>query len=88
MGNISFSLKKVLNQAKSAEFLKAHLKECLSAQEYKHIISTRNYKNTLFLYLDSSSALYEFNLKKSGLLKCLEKKKIRFKSLVFKIGAQ
>ena len=86
MGNISYSLKKVLQQAQSNQHLEKYFKECLLAKEYKHIITIRRYKNNLFVYLDSSVALYEFNLKKDKLIECLRQKSLDFAGLIFKVN--
>jgi hypothetical protein len=85
MGNISHSLKKVLQQAQLNKSLEKFFKECLLAKEYKHIINIRRYKGQLFVYLDSSVALYELNLKKDGLSGCLQQKGLDFTRLIFKV---
>ena len=85
MGNISRSLKKVLQQAQRNQSLEKFFKECLLAKEYKHIITIRRYKQQLFVYLDSSVALYELNLKKDGLSACLRQKGLDFTGLIFKV---
>ena len=86
MGNISHSLKKVLKRAQSTQSLEKYFKECLLAKEYKHIITIRKYKTRIFVYLDSSVALYELNLKKDRVSGCLRQKSLDFTGLIFKVA--
>ena len=87
MGNISGSLKKVLRNVRTKQSLEKYLKECLLANEYKHIITIRRHGDKLFVYLKSSVALYELNLKKAAISKCLKEKGLVCEGLVFKVGA-
>jgi hypothetical protein len=87
MGNISHSLKKVLQRAQNKKHLEKYLKECLSPEAYKHIITVRTYKQRVFVYLSSSVALYELNLKKDKIRQCLSQKGLKVEALAFKVGA-
>jgi hypothetical protein len=87
MGNISHSLKKVLRKAQDKQSLEKYFKECLSPEEYKHIINIRTYKKKVFVSLKSSVALYEFNLKKDEITQCLKHKAKKATEVVFKVGA-
>ncbi len=62
------------------------LKKVLTKKELAHIKFNYFRKGVLSLYVDSSSWLYSFSLKKEGLLLGLNKKSGGIKDIRFRIG--
>jgi len=65
---------------------RALLKKVLTKKELAHIKFNYFRKGILGLYVDSSSWLYSFSLKKEGLLLGLNKKSSAIKDIRFRIG--
>lgn len=58
----------------------------LSGKLKKHIRLQKIYKDNLFFYSDSSSALYEFGLQKDRVLKEVQREFPKIEKTVIKIG--
>ncbi len=65
----------------------ALLERALSRKELKHIRLSYFKKGILSINVDSSSWLYQLNLKKADLLAQLEKKAVDIRDIRFRLGA-
>lgn len=76
--------KKKTSPTTSPQFL---LEQALSRKELKHIQLKYFKKGVLSINVDSSSWLYQLNLKKADLLARLEKKAVDIRDIRFRLGA-
>jgi predicted nucleic acid-binding Zn ribbon protein len=76
--------KKKTSPTASPQFL---LEQALSRKELKHIRLKYFKKGVLSINVDSSSWLYQLNLKKADLLAQLEKKAVDIRDIRFRLGA-
>ncbi len=65
----------------------ALLEQALSRKELKHVQLQYFKKGVLSINVDSSSWLYQLNLKKADLLAQLEKKAVDIRDIRFRLGA-
>ncbi|MDD5583890.1 MAG: DciA family protein [Candidatus Omnitrophica bacterium] len=61
------------SECKETERLQRVIDENLDARLAKHVTLKKVYKNKLIFCTDTSNFVYEFNLKKSALLKAVQK---------------
>jgi hypothetical protein len=60
--------------------------ENLDTQLAKHVTLKKVYKNKLFFCTDTSSVVYEFNLKKNALFKAVQKEFPNIEDITITIG--
>ena len=87
MGNITQSVKNILYDIKKKNTLEKQLKSILHPNEYKHIKKIITSGDSLIIYVDSPSALYQFKLQQEEILGKLKQNNINQTSLIFKIGS-
>lgn len=83
---ISQFLKEKKSEAKSAGKIERIIEENLGADLVRHVKLQRIYKKTLIFNSDSSSASYEFGLRKDILLKAVKKDFPDIEGVKIKIG--
>ena len=79
-------LREKKSEAKSAGEIEKIIERGLGASLKKHIRLQRIYKKTLIFCSDSSSAIYEFGLRKESLLKAVKTEFPDIKGARIKIG--
>lgn len=87
MGNISSCIKNIIQNAKSKSFNKEELKNIVSEELYSHIKRATFKNNNLFVYIDSTPALYEFKLRRNEILNVVNNKNKKIKKIIFKLGS-